>query len=1032
MADELETVKEIIVSLLIVEKGTMTIPQLEREYRSSEGCGLPYARFGCANVRQFLNKISDSVSIQRGSNGEELVSVKVNTKVQHINRMVQQQKPSAAKNKGKHTKLHMSQRGRSSRGRSFGRGRGRSYYNIGTWQQPSMAPQQSSAPLPAGYSPPSSRSELLPSPVPSHSPVSSALNGKDTGETMSRLHNYLAERASVSRSDATGSPVCVNSTYSAGTALANCSTQGIKCEELQPGPSTTQQEWSSGDFEAGSELVSTQKHKFCVPHNSIVDRWKELSSSVSSPTYHGTTFSGAYASSHFQAAVRPSLLNSFTFQPVGQAPTCSSGYSAEQAMYSMLNPNADLFQPILAQSATTEGRQEVKENIACKETADKQTRAVVELNSKETSTVDLTVHTPDGFSDCVKILLEEHACGLEIETLLEMCKERMGSSAYFMCDRLPLEMVRDVLSSVSSVCVVSDSEGKYTVQLLDSSRSEKMLANLPDDLSSGLMTVLLDYPQGLDVPELLSLYESKFGRHNYIGTHGQCLVDFIRNVVISLPHTTLTHHGDGVYTVKLYRENSPDHQVVHIGNPVPLSSADESDTSEDASAYSVQSLPKSQTFSVLLGEVFSPSEFYILVAENDLPSRLEDLMTELDKFYSKTPADFYTVDRRRVKPGFLCAAQYPIDGNLVWHRAVVKSVKGHMVYVSYIDYGTLTPVKVRDIRKLRPDFLELPAQAVKASLADVKPSGADSWQPDANDHFLQLARMGPCTCSIVSKEEDSLIVKLERSSGSFHYSFGDVLVSEGLAVSAKETDGESFVQTWALPGGYTADVITWNAVQYMSGLGISKLFGEQSDVVSERLAEKGITFKSAVLDRECYPELHYEICCSEGILSDNIRLYYFRNVPDILRVLEHPLKMLGHEIANLSESGPVSRPRAHVSSNGREADSASEDSTAFRQDLQTKLETFKKRRAALRLLAYKNPDGPTLSELDFVEKKVASIQMLLDMNSASQAQDAEEASKSSNTDFKCHSESIATNSSQNVVDKFKVKLLEALMTSKSK
>uniref|UniRef100_A0A1E1XCQ4 Putative a kinase anchor protein n=1 Tax=Amblyomma aureolatum TaxID=187763 RepID=A0A1E1XCQ4_9ACAR len=887
MADDLKTVKEIIVSLLIAEKGSMTIPRLEQEYRLSEGCGLPYAKFGCTDVRQFLNKISDSVSVGRGFNGEELVSAKVSRSVQHINRMVQQQKPSAAKHKMKQTKAYASsQRGRSPRGRPTGRGRNN--YHVGTRQPPvtpHITPQQSSAPLrpsaarvlPKDCGSSSSRSSLLPSPALLPSPTSSASNGKGPsgGPSLSRLHNYLA-KASSTCDAATGSPVSVDAKYSARAALPESLAQGIKHEASQqvhisvphahqiwqPAPTTFQQEQpNTGSVcqPSASQPVSAKKLQFYTPHNSIVDLWKEQNSSMSLHACHETSFSGAFAASHCQAGVRPSLLShSFMVQPAEKSVMHGSD-SCTETMYSMLNPSAATYEPKtckLGQSSTTEDRQEVKEDITHKELADKQTQAVVvELKNTETSTVDLAVRTPDGFSECVKTLLEKHTHGLEVEVLLRMCRDRMGSNAYFMCDRLPLEMAADVLASVSSVCVVSNSEGKCTVKLLDSSRSENpdTSATLPDDLSDGLMSVLFDYPQGLSVSELLSLYERRFGRHDYISTHGQCTIDFVRNVVIALPHTSLTSHGDGIYTVKLYREYPPEHQMLHVGKPAPFSSADESDTSEDTGAYSVQEVPKSQPFSVVLGEVFNPSEFYILLIENGMLAMLEDLMTELDKFYSTTPADFYAVDRSTVKPGFVCAALYPIDGKPVWHRAVVKSVRAHMVYVSYIDYGTVMPVKVQDIRRLRSDFLELPAQAIKASLAGVKPLDADSWPSKANDRFLQLARMGQCICSVVSKEEDTFVVKLEQCSGSSECSFGDVLISEGLAASEKKNGSESFVQTWALSGGRTADVVTWNAVQYMSGIGISKLFGEQSDVVTEWLAKKKNRFSSCCFRQRMLP-----------------------------------------------------------------------------------------------------------------------------------------------------------------------------------
>uniref|UniRef100_A0A023FSB8 Putative a kinase anchor protein n=1 Tax=Amblyomma cajennense TaxID=34607 RepID=A0A023FSB8_AMBCJ len=540
MAEDLETEKGIIVALLIAEKGTMTVHQLEREYKSSEGRGLPYAKFGCASVREFLNKISDSVSLRRDFSGEEIVSAKVNRDVQHISRMVQQQRPSVAKHKMKQTKVYTSsQRGRSSRGRPTGRGR--SSYHVGTWQPltTQVAPQLSSAPrhppassvLPQECGSASSTSALLPSPplLPSPSllpgptllpsPASTPSNGEGPCYERSRFYNYLFTEAS------------------AEAALLGSLTQGIKREvsqearmsvphahqTLQPVPTTSPQEQPNTN--SVCQPASAMKREYCAPHNSLVDRWKE-ESSMSLPTNHTTSFPVAFAALHCQAGVRPSLLShSIMFKPAEKGAVFGSDSSAKKTVYSVLNPSAATYEPQpcnLDQRGTTDDRLDVKEDVACKEFADKQTQAIVtiELKNKETSTGDLAVRTPDAFSNCVKAVLEEHAHGLEIEVLLKMCRDRMGSSAYFMRDRLPLEMVGDILASVSSVGVVCNSEGKCTIKLLDSTEKPRTPATLPDDLSDGLMSVLFDYPQGLDVSELLSLYERRFGRHDYISTHG--------------------------------------------------------------------------------------------------------------------------------------------------------------------------------------------------------------------------------------------------------------------------------------------------------------------------------------------------------------------------------------------------------------------------------------------------------------------------------------------------------------------------------
>ncbi|KAH7955192.1 hypothetical protein HPB49_025368 [Dermacentor silvarum] len=335
-----------------------------------------------------------------------------------------------------------------------------------------------------------------------------------------------------------------------------------------------------------------------------------------------------------QPILRPLLCHPFV-APLEEEVIAYNGEPSEQAMSSRLNPSAAAYEPrsTSIQASAVQDEYEFTQGTVGPEFADNQTQVAPEMMSKGTSTVDLTADIPQGFATRVRSLLEEYPTGLDIEVLMKMCEKIMGSSAYFKQNKHPLEMLPDILSSVSSVCIMPDSGGRFKVMLYKSDQKEKQndAPALPDDLRCGLLSILLKIPQGLKVSELLDLYERRFG------------------------------------------------------------------------------------------EVFSPSEFYILITEDGALSRLTDLMTELDAFYSSAPADFYSVSFTNLKPGFVCAALYTNNGQPLWHRAVVQSVRLHEVFVSYIDYGTIMPVKVADIRRLRSDFLELPAQAIRASLAGVKP-----------------------------------------------------------------------------------------------------------------------------------------------------------------------------------------------------------------------------------------------------------------------------------------------------------------------
>ncbi|KAL1432976.1 hypothetical protein MTO96_001961 [Rhipicephalus appendiculatus] len=651
MAEDLDSLKCIISALLVAHRGRMTISEFTRVYKSEEGHPVPFENFGCTNVRQFLNKISDTVTLTRGSTGEDVIQAKVKQELKHIDQMVKQQKPSSTKPKIKHAMHRPPVRGK--------------------------------------------KRVLL---------------------------------------------VTVN-----------------------------------------------QTRRLCAAHSILV----------------------------------------------------------------LWHTSRDL---LGAQASTGRDELELARGAVRREFADNQTQVAPEVANKGTSTGDITVGIPKGFATCLRSILDEYPTGLDIEVLMEMCEERIGSSAYFKQNKHPLEMLPDILSSVSSACVMPDSGGMFRVMLPQKEKQNSVPA-LPDDLRCGLLSILLKAPDGLEASELLDMYESRFGEHRHIKAHGQRTSDFIRNILYALPFTAVKNCGDGGHIVKMLEEGFQ-HPMQNVGQSTPQITADE------LNAYPVQELPHCWTFSVAIGEVFSPSEFYVLITADGALTQLADLMAELDEFYNSASSDFYSVNIGDLKPGFVCAALYTNDGQPLWHRAVVKSVQAREVFVFYIDYGTVMPVKVADIRRLRSDFLEFPAQAIKASLSGVKPKNEQAWTPKAKERFLQLVRMGECSCSVVSKEEDVCFVELLMSDGSMEYSISEVLIYEEFAVSTIVTEAVApgtSIETWTFSDGYTADIIVWNGQRYMSSMGVSKVFGWKDDLVSKKLSEKGIRVDGALLEKKCVPELHLEV-----------------------------------------------------------------------------------------------------------------------------------------------------------------------------
>jgi len=62
---ELSLVKKVVHSLVVSSPGKLTVEQLMRDYRSEEGCTLPYSKLGFKDAESFLRSIPDTVTVSK-------------------------------------------------------------------------------------------------------------------------------------------------------------------------------------------------------------------------------------------------------------------------------------------------------------------------------------------------------------------------------------------------------------------------------------------------------------------------------------------------------------------------------------------------------------------------------------------------------------------------------------------------------------------------------------------------------------------------------------------------------------------------------------------------------------------------------------------------------------------------------------------------------------------------------------------------------------------------------------------------------
>ncbi|XP_036155889.1 RING finger protein 17 isoform X1 [Myotis myotis] len=191
-------------------------------------------------------------------------------------------------------------------------------------------------------------------------------------------------------------------------------------------------------------------------------------------------------------------------------------------------------------------------------------------------------------------------------------------------------------------------------------------------------------------------------------------------------------------------------------------------------------LPKEMTdVSVMVCHINSPTDFYLQLIES-----LDFL------FLLKTIEDFYkSEDGENLEilcpvQDQACVAKFE-DG--VWYRAKVIGLPGHReVEVKYVDFGNTAKITLKEMRKIKDEFLNPPEKAIKCKLAYIEPcKGTLQWSKKAKEKFEEKTQDKFMTCSVIRILEDNmLLVELFDSLGApgmTPISINDQLIKEGLA-----------------------------------------------------------------------------------------------------------------------------------------------------------------------------------------------------------------------------------------------------------
>ncbi|XP_045452665.1 tudor domain-containing protein 5 [Melitaea cinxia] len=338
-----------------------------------------------------------------------------------------------------------------------------------------------------------------------------------------------------------------------------------------------------------------------------------------------------------------------------------------------------------------------------------------------------------------------------------------------------------------------DDSGRQTSSSMSSGQKSQL-----EQLKQELRDIILSHPDGVWCADILRIYRERYGRELVFPRFGYSSV---LGLVFAVPDVGVSRQALGdwlLYDARALpalaaapapapapapRPSAPDPE-----DALPGIAFDPDVFPEDCMHF-MDSIPSESLvdiepgtmLEVVVAEVYSPSHFWLLRLGESYNIAMEDMMDEMNEYYTKGEGANRTLALGAVRVGQYCASCYEGD----WHRSlIVKVVDSDTVKVRHVDYGTVERAAAAALRPLARRWAALPAQALRARLAAARPPAAGRrWPRAAAAAFLRLVRERRLVANVVAADprDGALEVLLIDTSGARDRCLAAELVRAGHA-----------------------------------------------------------------------------------------------------------------------------------------------------------------------------------------------------------------------------------------------------------